>query len=242
MQTQLYEVLFIEKQVRGKTGFQKMADLPVERCTEAPPFTYCGVDMFGPYLIKERRSQLKRYGVLFTCFSCRAIHIEVTNTLDTDSFILALRRFMARRGVVRSIWSDNETNFVGTRTELQQGFKEMNHNKIKNLLQEKGADWIDRHHNPPAASHMGGVWERQIPAATNILEGLLRTHSLSLNDESFRTLMTEVELIVNSRPLTVETHPDVYSRKGWQRVQHIAEELWNRWRKEFLQNLQTRQK
>ena len=250
-----------------------MADLPVKRSMEAPSFTYCGVDMFGPYLIKERRSQLKRYGALFTCFSCRAIHMEITNALDTDSFILALRRFMARRGAVRSIWSDNGTNFVGTRNELQQGFKEMNHNKIKNFLREKGADWIDWHHNPPAASHMGGAWERQIRTARNILEGLLRTHSLSLNDESFRTLMTEVELIVNSRPLTVETlndtnsptrispsnlltlksnvvmtppgefsHPDVYSRKRWRRGQHIAEEFWNRWRKEFLQNLQTRQK
>ena len=100
-------------------SFQKMADLPVERCTEVPPFTYCGVDMFGCYLIKGRRSQLKRYRVLFTCFTCRAIHIEVTNALDTDSFIIALRRFMAKRGAVRSIWSDNGTNFVGTRNKLQ---------------------------------------------------------------------------------------------------------------------------
>ena len=52
---------------------------------------------------------------------------------------------------------------------------------------------------------MGGVWERQIRAARNILEGLLRTHSLSINGESCRTLITEVELIVNSRPPTVET-------------------------------------
>ena len=52
---------------------------------------------------------------------------------------------------------------------------------------------------------MGDVWERQIRTARNILEGLLPTHSLSLNDKSFRTLMTEVELIVNSRPITVET-------------------------------------
>ena len=72
-------------------------------------------------------------------------------------------------------------------------------------MQENRADWIDWHHNPPAASHMGDVWERQIRTARNILEGLLPTHSLSLNDKSFRTLMTEVELIVNSRPITVET-------------------------------------
>ena len=84
----------------------------------------------------------------------------------------------------------------------------MSHDKMKNFFQENGADWIDRQRNPPATSHMSGVWERQIWAARNILEGLLRTHSLSLNDQSLRTLMTEVELIVNSRPLTVETCND----------------------------------
>ena len=121
----------------------------------------------------------------------------------------------------------------------------MNHDKIKNFLQENGADWIDWHHNPQAASHMGGIWERQICPARNILEGLLRTHSLSLNDESLRTLMTEVELIVNSNSptlmspnnlLTLKSSivmppprefspPDLYSKKRCRHVQHIAEEF-----------------
>ena len=92
-----------------------MVGLKVERCTEALPFIYCGVDMVCPYLIKEWISHLKRYGVLFTCFTCRTIHIVVTYALDTNFFILTLRRFMIRRDVVRSIWSDNGTNFVGIR-------------------------------------------------------------------------------------------------------------------------------
>ena len=106
--------------LRGKTSFQKIVDLPVGCCTEAPPFTYCGVDMFSLYFIKEKRSQLKRYGALFTCFSCRAIHVEVTNALDTNFFILALRSFMARRGAVSSIWSDNGTYFVEIRNEFRK--------------------------------------------------------------------------------------------------------------------------
>ena len=231
--------------LQGKTSFQNTADLPVERCAEVPPFTYCEVDMFGPYLIKERSLQLKRYGALLTCFTCCAIHIEITNALDTNSFILACKRFMIRRGTVGSILSDNRTNFVGTRNELWQGFKEMNQNKNKNFLQENGADWINWHHSPPAASHMGGVWEHQIQPARIILEGLFRAHSLSLNDESLRTLMTEVELIVNSNSptlmspnnlLTLKSSivmppprefspPDLYSKKRWRHVQHIAEEF-----------------
>ena len=70
--------------LRGKFGVQKMADLPKVRCLEVPPFTHCGVDMFGPYKVRERRSDLKRYCTLFTCFASRAVHIEVTTVLRTD--------------------------------------------------------------------------------------------------------------------------------------------------------------
>ena len=45
-----------------------MADPTQERCHEAAPFTYCGVDVFGPLTIKERRSEPKCYGALFPCF------------------------------------------------------------------------------------------------------------------------------------------------------------------------------
>ena len=91
------------RRLRGKLGFQKMADLPDKSCLEAAQFTYSGVNMFGPILITERRSDLKRYAALFTYFSSRAVHIKITNTIDADSFIMALRRILARRGSVQSI-------------------------------------------------------------------------------------------------------------------------------------------
>ena len=80
-----------------------MADLPDKRCMEAAPFTYSGVNMFGPIFIRERQSDLKHYAALFTCFSSCAVHIKITNTIDADSFIMALHRFLARRGSVRLI-------------------------------------------------------------------------------------------------------------------------------------------
>ena len=111
------------KWLRGKFLEQMMANLPISRTTIEPPFTYCGVDLFGPMLVKEGRKEVKRYGVLFTCFSLRAVHIEVASSLETDSFIQALRRFVARRGAVREITSDNGTNLVGAENEINKQSK-----------------------------------------------------------------------------------------------------------------------
>ena len=73
-----------------------MSELPSERLQESPPFKYCGVDLFGLFTIKNYRKELKRYGVMFTCLCNRTIHIEVAQSLKTDSFILSLRRFIGR--------------------------------------------------------------------------------------------------------------------------------------------------
>ena len=94
----------------------------------------CTMDMFGPFVIRERRSNLKRYCALVTCFARRAVNIEVTCTMETDSFIQSLRRFMARRGKVRSLRSDNGTNFVGTDNELRKALEEMNQEQIRDYL------------------------------------------------------------------------------------------------------------
>ena len=77
--------------LRGKLGQQKIADLPTDRTLDGPPFTNCGVDMFSPFLIKEGTEELKRYGALSTCLSSRAVHTECTCSMDTDSFIQALK-------------------------------------------------------------------------------------------------------------------------------------------------------
>ena len=88
----------------------------------------------GSFIIRERRANLKQYCVLFTSFSSRAVHIEVTCTMETDSFIQALCRFMARQGKVRSIRSDNGTNLVGTDNEFRKALKEMNQKQVRDYL------------------------------------------------------------------------------------------------------------
>ena len=132
--------------------------------------------MFGPFVIRERRSDLKQYCALFPCFASRAVYIEVANAVDTDSFIQALRRFIARRGTVQSIRSDNGTNFGGASNELKRALHEMNQEQIRQHLLKSGTDWVKWQKNPPGALHMGGIWERQIRSARTILEVILKTH------------------------------------------------------------------
>ena len=117
----------------GHAPTQKMANLPEGRLiADHPPFTFVGVDLFDPLLVKQGRSQLKRYGVLFTCFTTRAVHIEVAHGLDTSSFIQSLRRFVARRGQVLELRSDNGSNFVGAEHELAKVVE--NWNKPRSMI------------------------------------------------------------------------------------------------------------
>ena len=101
---------FISRCVRcrylsGTAGEQKMANLPTSRVEPAPPFSYCAVDCLGSWYVKEGRREVKRYGTLFTCLASRAIHIEVAHSMETDSFLQALRRVIARRGPIRELRS-----------------------------------------------------------------------------------------------------------------------------------------
>ena len=99
--------------IRGRVGVQKMTKLPVHSLSDSPPLIYCRVSMFGPFLIKQRRNEVKRYGAMFTCMGNRAVQIEITQSLDTDSFIQALRRVNARRGNIKTLFPDNGSNFIG---------------------------------------------------------------------------------------------------------------------------------
>ena len=261
------------RKLRGSPQEQKMANLPEDRLEPAPPFTFCAVDYFGPWYIKEGRHEVKRYGVLFTCLASRAVHLKVASSLSTDSFLNAYRRFVGRRGPVRQLRSDQGTNFVGAKNELQQALSTLEHEKIRQELVKNNCDWVDFKMNVPEASHMGGAWERQIRTVRNVLASLLAQHAAQLDDETLRTFMVEAEAIVNCRPLTVDTinspqmpepltpshlltmkskvilpppgefqRADLYSRKRWRRVQFLVNEFWMRWRKDYLQSLQPRQK
>ena len=203
----------------------------------------------------------------------RSVHLETANSLDSSSFINASRRFMNRRGAVRQLRSDQGTNFIGARGELKAALCEMNQDHVQDYLLKNGCEWIPFKFNVPHSSHMGGTWERMIRSVRNALEPLLLQAGSQLDDETLRTLLTEVECIINSRPLSIDNlcdaeapepltpnhrltmkpkrvlpppgkfqRADMYCRRRWRRVQYLANEFWLRWRGEFLQMLQVRQK
>ena len=228
------------RKLRAVPQQQMMAELPTDRLKQVPPFTSSAVDYFGPFYIREGRKEMKRYGVLFTCMASRAIHLEIATSLTTDSFLNAYRRFVCRRGPIQQLRSDQGTNFVGAKNEMQAALNEMNHEKIQRELLKDNCDWFAWKMNAPHASHMGGVWERQIRTVRSVLTGLLQSHGSQLDDESLRTLMIEAKGYCQ-QPSTFQG-ADVYSRKRWRRVQQLTNEFWQRWRKSYLQTLQTRQK
>lgn len=260
--------------LRGKTAEQKMADLPSDRLSTEPPFTNVGIDVFGPWSISTRRTRggaanSKRWGVIFTCLSVRAVHIELIEAMDTSSFINALRRFLATRGPVKLIRSNCGTNFKGACSELKVLLQDDKEPNVSRFLSEEGCTWI---FNPPHSSHMSGVWERMIGVSRRILDSMLSQIQPShLTHEVLSTLMAEVSAIINARPLTTistdanapslltptmiltqkvcSPHPppgcfvdaDLH-RQQWRRVQHLANTFWERWRSEYLSTLQSRSK
>jgi len=162
---------------------------------------------------------------------------------------------------------------VAAKNDLQQALEELDQNKLRQELLKRNCDWVTYKMNVPHASHMGGVWERQIRTVQNVLEGLLLCHGSQLDNESLSTFMKEAEAIVNCRPMTVDDlnspecpepltpnhlltmkssvvlpppgsfqRADLYSKKRWHRVQYLVNEFWTKWKTDFLQTLQARQK
>ena len=173
-----------------------------------------------------------------------AIHIEMLDDMTTDALINGFRCFIALRGEVRQIRSDQGSNFVGAKNEFK-----INEERVSSFLSGKHCDFVM---NAPDSSHTGGVWERQIRTVRSILNGILLLAPGRLNDSSLRTVFYEVMSIVNNRPLTVSeiddpktfepltpnhiltgktsipcpplgefVREDIFLRKRWRRVQYI---------------------
>ena len=104
---------------RAKPAEQLMGDVPEGRMAiRELPFTHTGVDLFGPMEVAIGRRREKRWGVLFTCLTTRAVSLDLVPSCSTSDFIYCLIRFIARKGPIKHLYSDNATNFKGTNNEI----------------------------------------------------------------------------------------------------------------------------
>ncbi|XP_071562311.1 uncharacterized protein [Temnothorax nylanderi] len=147
---------------KPKPLLQIMGQLPADRVTPTRPFFVIGVDFAGPIttLVNRGRGRKtnKSYISLFICFSTRAVHLEAVSDLSTASFLAALRRFVGRRGCPQRIYSDNATNFVGSKNELHEMYRLLDREKqdVTEFCISHNIEWK---FIPPSSPHMGGLWE-----------------------------------------------------------------------------------
>ncbi|XP_049286170.1 uncharacterized protein LOC125765271 [Anopheles funestus] len=253
---------------------QIMGDLPSYRVQRAPVFANTGVDYAGPFLIKSsttRKPQItKAYVCLFVCLQTRAVHVELVSDLTTDAFLASLRRFTSRRGYPKTIRSDNATNFAGAKTELHELWRmfqnECATKKITDYCTDKGIDWS---FIPPRSPHFGGIWEAGVKQVKHHLKRIVGERKLTY--EELYTTLTQIEAVLNSRPLIPSSddpsdytaitpahfligrelqtipEPDYSILKEnrlsrWQLVQSMLQHFWRRWTAEYLPELQNRSK
>ncbi|XP_054281288.1 uncharacterized protein LOC128998954 [Macrosteles quadrilineatus] len=201
----------------------------------------------------------------------KAVHLELVTDLTTEAFIAALTRFISRRGICSHIYCDCGTNFKGAANELNRITQHtIASSDARDKLQSHFAPSDIRFHfNPPCAPNFGGLWERTVQSVKRHLVRVIDKTILTLPE--MMTLLTQIEAILNSRPLTpLSTDPqeldvltpghfltgaplvsipeprllDVSPNRlsRWQQVQQFSQHLWKRWSLEYLHHLQQRHK
>ncbi|XP_014370711.2 uncharacterized protein LOC106720507 [Papilio machaon] len=255
---------------RGKTLSPLMGNLPKERLTADFPFIRTGVDYAGPVSVLNRKGRgaklVKSYICLFICFITRAIHLELVSDLSTDAYLLALKRFISRRGKPCQIFSDNGRNFVGLNNEFAQFLSSCS----KDVVDYAKSQNIKFSFIPPYSPHFGGLWEAGIKSCKYHLRRVLGNAHLTF--EEFATVLTQIEAVLNSRPLVPLSsdpsdgyplspghfligrpltapvcendlqHLPVHRLSRYQRVEQLRQQFWMRWAREYISELQIRAK
>jgi len=248
---------------------QIMGDLPKQRVIYTRAFTNVGIDYGGPFSIKlTRNKSCKAYVCIFVCMATKAIHIELVSDLSTPAFLNALKRFVARRGICANIYSDNATNFKGASNELRAFYNLLTTSAHREAIQEYCCEYnIQWHFIPPYSSHMGGLWEAGIKSVKTHLRRVLGESLLSF--EEMYTILTQIEAVLNSRPISpISNDPsdlraltpghfligaplncipqppleEVPSNRltRFQYLTQLIQSFWLRWSREYLSTLQQR--
>lgn len=255
--------------MKGKSFAPLMGNLPQQRL-EPGGYAFesaAGVDYAGPVSCASRTGRgcrlIKSYIAIFVCFTTKAVHLELVGNLTSNNYLLALRRFISRRGKPRDIFSDNGTSFVGAYNDLSKFLKA----NCDSLAADSAQDNINFHFIPAYSPNFGGLWEAGVKSTKHHLNRVLGNCNLTF--EELTTALVQIEAILNSRPLTplssdpedltpltpghfligrpltslpernFQEHP-ITRLTRYQRIEQIRQHFWTRWCKEYVAQLQQR--
>ena len=188
-----------------KFANQKMAPLPAERLLPAPVWSDVALDLFGPLehvdLVRKRLTS-KAWGIIITCLGSRAVHLDLTQSYDTDSVLQALNRFMSIRGSPSTILSDQGSQMRAASREVANMLEVVEWNTLKGWCAKKGIKW---RFTPVQGQHVNGCCEALIKSTKRILEEKVRGRRL--NYVELQTVLYQIANILNSRPLGIYSQP-----------------------------------
>ncbi|XP_028171140.1 uncharacterized protein LOC114360595 [Ostrinia furnacalis] len=244
-----------------------MGNLPPQRLNPDFPFLSVGLDFAGPFYILNRKGRgsrlIKCYLCLFVCLRFKCIHLECVSDLSKESFVMTLKRFIARRGKPIEIFCDNGRNFVAAAKDVGNFIKN-NTEPLSGFASQEGIKFI---FTPTYAPHFGGIWEAGVKAAKYHAKRVIGNSHLTF--EEITTLFAQIESILNSRPLyPLSSSPNdllsltpghfligrpltsipsanlenakEHSLKRFARLEQIHQHFWRRWSKEYIAELQQR--
>ena len=170
-------------------------NLPKSRTEVTTPFEVIGVDFAGPirYNTKGKRTR-KSYLVLYGCSLTRAVHLEVLKTLELSEFLGSVKRFVARRGRPKIIYSDNGATFKAASKWLKQVQKD---ERLHDFLAIREVHWKL---NLSLASWWGGQYERLIGLFKRSFYKQIGGGKLTF--EELVDVVLDVEVALNNRPLS----------------------------------------
>ena len=246
-----------------------MGNLPSERVSQCFPFSNTACDYAGPFMLKDRISKkpilTKAWICIFVCMSTKAIHLDLVTNLTSAAFLACLKRFIARRGKPNYVFSDKGTAFVGANSELLKFIKEHS-STIETFMTNEGITWK---FIPAKSPNFGGLWEAGVKRIKYHLKRIIG--STPMHFEDFFTVLSQIESVLNSRPLSpMSSSPDDYTPltpghfligrpltslpepdltavptnrlNHYNRLQQILQHFWRRWSREYITELQTRLK
>ncbi|CAB4034849.1 RNA-directed DNA polymerase from transposon X-element [Paramuricea clavata] len=237
---------------------QQMRQLAEARLKPAPAFNHVMTDLFGPYSIRgevQKRTSGKAYGIIFTDLVMRAVHIEAVFGYDTESFLMALSRFVSVRGWPEIIYSDPGSQLIGAERELTETWKSIDRQSL-------------RHRDPADSPWYQGVVESLVKSAKRAFYFAINNQRLSVQE--FMTVCSEATNHLNERPIGTLRSADselniltpnslllgratAKNPGGWQpnsnnpgtryhAVQNVKDEFWKKWTELYAPALVIRRK